>query len=430
MNVNSNHTIEVKDRESEKRITASLAENAMRLCDILAGCSEDPSHLTRRYLTPAMHQVHDHLCDRMNSLGMTSHVDAAGNVIGRRAGSSKSRTLIIGSHLDTVPCAGRYDGVLGVVVGLALVEALGDQQLPFNIDVIGFSEEEGIRFGEPYLGSSAAAGCFSQDWLGLTDHDGISMREVIESFGCDSACLGECAYSAEEVIGFIEPHLEQGPVLERMEQPVGVVSAIVGQSRLTLAFNGEEGHAGTQPMVGRHDALVAASEFVGLVRRVGLEVEDLRATVGKLDLGSCAANVIPSRVELTLDIRHPSDGDRHNAVSKLINGAKAIAAQEGCEFEILRSSDQKAVKMDDTLMSHLSASVNELTGTSPVLASGAGHDAVVMAKRFPVAMLFLRHPGGISHSPKECVEAKDVASAIEVLIRTIYRLAEVEDKAI
>ena len=430
MNVNSNHTIEVKDLQSDKMNTASLAEKAIHLCDVLAGCSEDPENITRRYLTPAMHQVHDHLGDWMSALGMTARVDAAGNVIGRRAGSSQKRTLIIGSHLDTVPCAGRYDGVLGVVVGLALVEALGDQQLPFNIDVIGFSEEEGIRFGEPYLGSSATAGCFSQDWLGLTDHDGVSMREVIESFGCDSECLGDCAYSADEVIGFVEPHLEQGPVLERLDQPVGVVSAIVGQSRLALAFKGEEGHAGTQPMVGRHDALVAASEFVGLVRRVGLEVDDLRATVGKLELGSSAANVIPSRVELSLDVRHPSDEDRHNAVSKLINGAKAIAAQEGCEFEILRSSDQNAVKMDDTLMSHLSESVNELTGTSPVLASGAGHDAVVMAKRFPVAMLFLRHPGGISHSPKECVETMDVASAIEVLTRTVYRLAEVEVKAI
>ena len=423
VNVNSDHAVQTQDYPSLVALnSASMAEEAMQRCDVLAECSESPGQITRRFLAPAMHQAHGHLGHWMNTIGMTTRVDHAGNIIGRRSGSSK-QTLIIGSHLDTVPDAGRYDGVLGVAIGLAVVEALASQHLPFNIDVIGFSEEEGVRFGEPYLGSSATAGCFLPEWLDRVDSDGVTMRTAIDSFGGNSDCLDECAYLAEDVIGYIEPHLEQGRVLERTSQPVGIVSAIVGQSRFALQFTGEEGHAGTSPMLGRHDALVAAAEFVGLVRRLGSESSDMRATVGKLEVGSSAANVIPGRVDLTLDVRHPDDAERLSFVEKLLAGADSIALQEGCVFEILRRSDQSAVKMNDSLMTHLVSAADDLIGVTPTMASGAGHDAAVMAKRFPVAMLFIRHPEGISHSRKERVESADVATAIEVLTQTIHRLA-------
>lgn len=396
----------------------------MRRCDVLAQCSEDPDRITRRFLSPPMRHAHDHLSGWMQALGMTTRVDDAGNLIAHRAAAEEAKTLIIGSHIDTVPGAGRYDGVLGVVAALSVVEALGDTPLPFHIDVIGFSEEEGVRFGEPYLGSSAVAGCFSPEWLTRCDNDGVTIGEAITLFGGSLSRLPQCAYKTNDVLGYIEPHLEQGPVLERMARPVAVVSAIAGQSRLVLRFTGEEGHAGTTPIEGRRDALVAAAEFVGLVRRVGSTVEDLRATVGRLQVAPGAANVIPCEVTLSLDVRHALDSVRKSALEQMLAGAEEIASREACEFKVVRSTDQAAIQVDDALTEVLAAAADETSGATPRLPSGAGHDAVVMARRFPVAMLFLRHPGGVSHSPEERVDESDVAVGIEVLTRAVRRLAE------
>lgn len=400
-----------------------LAAEALRRCDLLAQCSEEQGRITRRFLTPPMRDVHAQVGGWMRELGMAVRVDDAGNLIGRRATPKGGKTLIIGSHLDTVPGAGRYDGVLGVILGLAVVEALRSVPLPFNIDVIGFSEEEGVRFGEPYLGSSAVAGCFAEDWLDRPDANGVTVREAIATFGGNPDRLHECCYSADQVLGFIEPHLEQGPVLESLQQPVGVVTAISGQSRLAVQFLGAEGHAGTTPMIGRRDALVAAAEFIGLVRQTALQHDDLRATVGKMDVAPGAANVIPGSAVLTLDVRHPHDEVRRNAVDTMLQGAQAIAQREGCRFAVVRSCDQPSAPVDPQLTEHLEAAAAESTGHTHRLPSGAGHDAVVMAQRYPMAMLFLRHPGGISHSPEERVEMADVAVGIRVLTRAIERLA-------
>lgn len=412
--------------ESPDGDVTRLAYATMRRCDSLCECTEEPGRITRRYLSAPMRTVHERLSDWMHAAGLRTRVDHAGNLIGRRPATGDAadkKVLLVGSHLDTVPGGGRYDGVLGVLIGLALVEALGDTPLPFHLDVIGFSEEEGVRFNKPYLGSSAIAGCFQHEWLARTDRGGASVRDAITEFGGDADRIAESAYEPDQVLGFLEPHLEQGPVLERAASPVGVVSGIVGQSRLRLEFLGEAGHAGTTPMAGRHDALVAASGFIGGVRTIASQTEGLIATVGKIDASPNAPNVIAERVELSLDVRHPRDATREAAIVELLVAAQRLAEAEGCWLNVLENTGQDAVTVDPALTTCLANAIADF-GHEPLrLASGAGHDAVVMASRFPVAMLFLRHPGGISHHPDERVDRDDVAVAIDVLARFVGKLA-------
>lgn len=409
--------------------TVALADLVMARCDELGHCSEDEDQLTRRYLCEPMHDVHDRLAGWMRAAGLTTRIDNAGNIIGRREGQATNpgespRALLVGSHLDCVPGGGRYDGVLGVLLALALVEELADTTLPFHLDVVGFSEEEGVRFSKPYLGSGAVAGLFETEWLQRTDSAGITLREAIVEFGLAPDCLEDAAYTAEEVIGYIEPHLEQGPVLDQCGSPVGLVTAIAGQSRLRLEFTGQMGHAGTTPMAGRRDALVSSAEFIRTVRELGTRVEGLRATVGKIKVKPNAPNVIPGKVELSLDVRHAEDAVRDKAVEELLALGQRIAAAEGGQFTVLEQTPEAAVRVDPQLSNLLSKAIIETGYALTELPSGAGHDAVMMAKRFPIAMLFLRHPGGISHHPDEHVERDDVAVGLQVLSCFVRRLAE------
>ncbi|TWT97895.1 N-carbamoyl-L-amino acid hydrolase [Botrimarina colliarenosi] len=400
-----------------------LADLVMTRCDELAACSETPDCLTRRFLTTPMCDVHAHLRGWMEAAGLATRVDDAGNLVGRRESPGASQTLLIGSHLDTVPGGGRYDGVLGVLIGLAVAESLGDGELPFHLDVVGFSEEEGVRYSKPYLGSAAVAGVFQPEWLDRCDETGVPLREAISVFGLDPAKIAAAAYASDEVIGYVEPHLEQGPVLERADVPVGIVSGIVGQSRLRLRFVGEAGHAGTTPMAGRRDALVAAAAFVTGVRNATVSTEGLRATVGQLAVTPGAPNVIAERVDLSLDVRHANDAVRERAVDQIITSGRRIAEAERCRFEIVEKTAQGAVVVDESLTRSLTEAVAD-AGHEPIrLPSGAGHDAVIMAQRFPVAMLFVRHPGGVSHHPDERVDRDDVGVAIEVLTQFVRRVA-------
>ncbi len=408
-------------------VATNLADLVMSRCDALAACSEEPGGITRRFLTAPMQEVHDRLGSWMRGAELEIRVDNGGNIVGRRHSNGATRTLIVGSHLDTVPGGGRYDGVLGVLLGLAVAENLGGSQLPFHLDIIGFSEEEGVRYSKPYLGSSAVAGMFQQEWLERADDKGISMREAIAAFGLNPDNIAAAAYSPDEVIGFVEAHLEQGPVLEHAGAPLGVVSGIAGQSRLRLEFRGEAGHAGTTPMLDRCDALAMAAEFVGEVRSIGMQTAGLRATVGHIDVTPNAPNVIPGRVELSLDVRHVEDSVREQAISDLLAAGSRIVNAVNGSFVLLEQTSQQAVEVDGTLSKLLAESVSS-GGHEPLqLISGAGHDAVVMAQRFPMAMLFLRHPGGVSHHPDERVERDDVAVAIEVMSEFVQRLAEKQE---
>lgn len=400
------------------------ADLVMARCSELACCSEEKARLTRLYLSAPMRKVHTSLAGWMRGASLEPRVDHAGNMIGRRIGADSSQTLIIGSHLDTVVNAGSYDGVLGVLMGLAVAELLSDHQLPFNLDVIGFSEEEGIRFNKPYLGSSAVAGVFHPEWLERTDRTGVTLREAICAFDLDPEQTCHRPYKEERVVGFIEPHLEQGPVLERANLPVGIVSGIAGQSRLRMEFLGEVGHAGTTPMLGRSDALVAAAKFVAKVDEVGCEIKGLRATVGAFDVFPNASNVIPGRVVLSLDVRHLENALREKAVDDLIKAATQIAQDSRVEFDLLEAASKRCVSVDKKLTGLLSQTISEYGISALAVPSGAGHDAVVMSERFPISMMFIRHPGAVSHHPDERVERDDVAVGIEILAKYVLKIAE------
>lgn len=404
-------------------ITDQLADEVMMRCDELATCSEEEGRVTRRFLTPPMQDVHQRLSAWMAAAGLEPHVDNAGNLVGRRSASQSNRVLLLGSHLDSVPNAGRYDGVLGVLIGLAVAQSLESEALPFHFDVLGFSEEEGERFSMPYLGSSAAAGLFEPQWLSRCDREGHTMEGAICEFGLDAERIADAAYAADEVIAYVEPHLEQGPMLESAKLPLGVVTGIAGQSRLRLEFTGIAGHAGTTPMLSRSDALVMASEFVGEVSSIGRQTKGLRATVGRLSVKPNAPNVIPARVELSLDVRHVDDLIRERAINDLLTAGMRTAKSARGSFSVLETHAHAAAEMDQATTETLASAIAECGHQNFELFSGAGHDAVVMAKRFPTAMLFLRHPGGISHHPDERAEREDVAVAIEVLTHFVRKLA-------
>jgi len=398
------------------------AREVIRLCRKLAQFTEEPGHVTRTFLSPPMRDVHRELASRMERLDMAVSVDAAGNLRGyypaRTPGAPR---LILGSHLDTVPHAGAFDGVLGVVMALAAVEALAAQRLPFGIEVVGFSEEEGVRFGVPFLGSRALVGTLDDQMLALRDHQGSSVADAIRSFGLDPSGLPE-ARLAPNAVGYLEFHIEQGPVLESLNYSLGIVEAIVGQSRLSVTFIGQARHAGTTSMRLRHDALAAAAEWITLVESEAQAIPGLVATVGRLDIEPNAANVIAGQVRSTLDVRHALDEPRHQAVERMIDGAKQIAAHRGLNVTWERHLDQPAVAMNPTLVARLEQAVKAAGYPVHHMASGAGHDAMILAQKIPAAMLFLRSPGGVSHHPDENVLLEDVTAALHAGMRFLQEL--------
>src|ERR1700674_2840970 len=284
----------------------------------LATFSEDASSTRRTSLSPPMCQCHEEIARWMEPLGAQVQIDGAGNFRGvYPALQPNAPRLLIGSHLDTVPNAGAYDGILGVVLAIALLEELRGRRLPFAIEVVGFSEEEGIRFGTPFIGSRALVGRLDQELLDVRDARGISVREAIEEFGLNPAKISE-AELEKDTLGYVEFHIEQGPVLERLNLPLSAVDVIAGQSRLEFVFLGRANHAGTTPMHLRHDAIAGAAEWIGTAERVAQSVPGLVATVGKIEAKPGAMNVIAGEAKLTLDVRHGSDEIRVRAVEDLI----------------------------------------------------------------------------------------------------------------
>jgi allantoate deiminase len=403
---------------------STLADEVLARCDVLARYSEEPNRIKRTCLCNAMHQVHASLRTWMERAGMTVRLDAAANLIGHYpAASADAPALLIASHLDSVPDAGKYDGILGVLLGVAAVEGLRGQRLPFAIDVLGFCEEEGIRFHAPYLGSLAVCGRLNQALLERTDDNGVSLSEALRHFGLDPTRVSEAAYRPDKVLGYLEAHIEQGPVLDNAKLPLGIVDAIVGTSRCWLRFVGKAGHAGTLPMAMRQDALAAAAEFIVAVDREARSVDGLRATVGSLAVAPDAVNVVPGLARLSLDVRHPRDEVRERAVASLLEQAAAIAARRGVAFHVDQSDSRGAVPTDPRLTGLLAETVARTGYPVHRMVSGAGHDAAVMATLTPVTMLFVRSPGGVSHHPAEAVGPQDVAAALEVIVAFLHHLA-------
>jgi allantoate deiminase len=349
----------------------------------------------------------------MEAAGMLVHVDAIGNLCGVYAAASGEAAprLLLASHLDTVPNAGAFDGILGVLLGIAMVEELHGERLPFAIEVIGFSEEEGVRFSKPFLGSLALLGEMDDTWLARTDARGVSVGDAIRNFGLDPARLPEAVLD-DAAFAYLEVHIEQGPVLESEGAALGVVSGIAGQSRLELRFLGQANHAGTTPMLLRHDAMAAAAAWIVAVEQYARRQNGLVATIGRVETRPGAGNVIAGEVIATLDVRHAEDAVRERAKAELLAAAEREAAERGVRVESRVIAQQAAVPMDAALSGLLQGAAERAGYPARTMISGAGHDAMIVGRRLPAAMLFVRSPGGVSHHPDELVFAEDVEAAL------------------
>jgi len=399
------------------------AEQVVQRCQTLARFSEDSGTIRRTFLSAPMRDCHREIAAWLAPLGVTPSVDAVGNLRALCPGATPDAPcLLVGSHLDTVPNAGSFDGILGIVLAVAVLESLHPQKLPFAIDLVAFSEEEGVRFGFPFIGSLALIGRLDASHLAQRDSRGISVREAIEDFGLNPSSLPRAALHPN-TRAFLEFHIEQGPVLENLGLPLAVVDAIVGQSRLEFHFSGRANHAGTTPMDLRHDALAAAAEWIVAVEREAQRVPGLVATCGAIHADPGAVNVIPAEVRVSLDIRHASDALRAQALAKLLSFADEISSRRGVSVSHTVLLEQRAVPMNRALCDQAAQAILAAGFTPHRMTSGAGHDAMILAETVPTAMIFLRSPGGISHDPAESVLVSDVEAALACGLKLFEQLS-------
>ncbi|MBD2748457.1 allantoate amidohydrolase [Microvirga sp. BT688] len=404
----------------------TLGHRVMAMIEDLAQHTDEPGRITRLYLSTAHRKAAEATLSMMQAAGLDAHIDALGSVIGRIEGTDPNApALLIGSHIDSVVDAGRYDGNLGVVLGIAVVEALKQQGITPScpIEVVAFGDEENVRFPSNLSTSSALAGRFNPAWLDGRDQDGISLRDALVAFGGDPEGAAALARNPARTLGYLEVHIEQGPQLEAKDLPVGIVSAINGITRARAYVIGEAGHAGTVPMNMRRDALAAVAEMIGIVERAGSTRTDTVATVGVAQVQPGAINVIPAGVDFTLDARAPDDAVREAMVQDILSECQAAAQRRGVELVIEPFMDSPATPMDKGLIEQLEIAVRSI-GIEPLhLASGAGHDAVAMANLCPSAMLFVRCKGGISHNPAESITVEDADAAARVLLAAVKQIA-------
>lgn len=404
------------------------AERVMARADALAAISETPDALTRVYLSAQHLQANQLVGEWMRQAGMTVWQDSVGNICGRYEGAQEgAQAVLLGSHLDTVRNAGRYDGMLGVLAAIEVVDSLHQQgrHLAQAIEIVGFGDEEGTRFGITLLGSRGIAGTWPQGWLETCDAGGISVAQAMVQAGLDPARVALAARHQDDFSACLELHIEQGPCLEQEGLALGVVEAINGARRLSCRFTGEAGHAGTVPMNHRKDALAAAAEWMVLIENTTRQRGgNLVATVGELRCLPGAVNVIPGEVALSLDIRGPQDAPLDALLAELLAQAQTIAARRGLSFSAEEFYRIAATPCDARLQDLLGQAVESVQGRSLSLPSGAGHDTIALAECWPVGMLFVRCKGGISHHPAESVMAADVALAIEAFGRAVRKLAD------
>ena len=406
---------------SDSALGGAIADRLLEL----AAITDEPGHLTRLYLSPAHRKAADLVTGWMREAGMTARTDALGSVIGRYdASDPKARTLVLGSHIDTVRDAGRFDGALGVVTAVEAVKAAfrSGKRFPFAIEVAAFGDEEGVRFASTLGGSKALAGTFDASALDQTGDGGVSRRQALIAFGCDPSRLRELTLSPDRTLGYVEVHIEQGPVLEKENLPVGIVTAIAGVTRATVEIDGVAGHAGTVPMPMRKDALMAAAEMLLAVEAVARSRPNLVATVGRLVVPASATNTIPGRVRFTLDIRSASDPERIDATADIRQSLDAIARRRGVSARVVVGHEAAAAVCDRALSDQLAAAVESFGIATRRLPSGAGHDAMAFDKIIPFAMLFVRCRGGISHNPDEYASPADIDVGARVLLNFLERI--------
>jgi allantoate deiminase len=428
---------------------ADPATTVMQRIEALGQISEEPGRLTRTFCSPAMRRANELVGSWMREAGMTVRQDAIGNLIGhfpsgtitatdhrsrstqhatrntQESPHSDEKLLLLGSHLDTVRDAGKFDGPLGVLTAIACVQQVRDTgaRLPFALEVVGFADEEGVRYHSAYLGSKALTGSLTREDLQRTDAGGVSMAEAIRGFGGNPDALDTARFDPSRLLGYVEVHIEQGPVLEQKNLAAGVVTAIAGQSRMKVTFTGRAGHAGTTPMNLRRDALCAAAEFLLAAEKLARSQAGLVATVGEITALPGVSNVIAGEVRLSLDLRHAQDAVRRATVSELENRAASLAAARKVGVDWLQVHQTPAVACDQRFSSLLSEAVRRHQPELALLPSGAGHDAAAMAAMTPVAMLFVRCKDGLSHHPDESASVEDVRVAIDVMNDFLQLLA-------
>jgi len=405
---------------------ACAAGRVMARCDALAQLSESSEGLTRVYLSSEHLQANALVAQWMQQAGMNTWQDAVGNICGRyEAAQPGAQALLLGSHLDTVRNAGRYDGMLGVLAAIEVVDALNRAGLrgAQAIEIIGFADEEGTRFNIALLGSRGLTGSWPASWLACEDAQGVSVAQALALAGLSADAIFAAQRPVADFSAYLELHIEQGPVLEQEDLALGVVSAINGAHRLHARFTGEAGHAGTVPMRHRRDALAAAAEWLLFIEQTTQAfAPDIVATVGTLQCEPGAVNVIPGAVSLTLDIRSPQDEARDALLQRLLDQAEVIATRRGVGFSHEIFYTIAATPCDEALRAQLSDAVREVQGRTMLLPSGAGHDAIAIAERWPSAMLFVRCAGGISHHPAESVTEDDVAQALRAFSLAVAQL--------
>jgi allantoate deiminase len=400
-------------------VTLDLAWNsrAVRIqnrIDALASITDETGMITRTFLSPAMQKANRIVAEWMKEAGLAPAEDRFGNLLGQSPGDPGAPVFLLGSHLDSVRNAGRYDGPLGVVLAIEAVDILRSNrvELPFSLAVAGFSDEEGVRFQNAYTGSKAFCGLLTPNELEIPDRDGVTLRELLEP----GFVLSGPTLPVSGMIGYLEVHIEQGPVLEHRGIPLGVVTAIAGQSRFRLTWTGKASHAGTTPAPLRRDALCGAATFIREVEGASEKFTDLMATVGQLYVEPNVSNVVPGRVVHSLDLRHQEDSVRNEASSWLAQRADELVAarQLACAWETLQVTEAK--RCDAELSRRLLNAVETVSGSACQLPSGAGHDAAILAVLFPVAMLFVRCRGGLSHHPDEFVSLEDIRAALQATV--------------
>jgi allantoate deiminase len=386
----------------------------------LAKFTEDPPRVTRRFLTPQHRQAGEYLIELMREAGMIAVFDALGNVVGRYEAEHQNAPVVMtGSHMDSVRNAGRYDGLFGILTAIACVRNLHDRdrKLPYTLEIVGFGDEEGVRFGAALIGSRAMAGTFDPAWLDQIDDDEVTMRQALIAFGGDPEGWRALDRRGGNVVAYVESHIEQGPVLLNESLPVGVVTAIAGTTRMRVRVTGLAGHAGTVPMGSRQDALTAASEMVLFVERHCETHDGLVGTVGKLTVLPGAINVIPQDVELTIDVRSSDDMLREEAVRAFDTSLREIARRRRVAVDIVPFYSANAAPCDASLQNAFAAAIMAHGIPLRRLPSGAGHDAMVFPAVCPIAMLFVRcGNNGISHHPDETMTAEDAEIATSVLL--------------
>lgn len=422
---------QIKDSLLSAQESIQLAEQVMAYCEQLSAFTQTVGIMDRRYLTPEHRETNDQIARWAGESKLQHWQDFAGNQWVRFPSEQENaKRLILGSHIDTVPNGGKYDGILGVVAPLVLLKHFAQigVKFDFHIDVVGFGDEEGTRFGTTLLGSSAISGKWQSRWRELTDENGVTLAQAMYDFGLDVSKVSEAQIDSNQVLAYLELHIEQGPVLEEKSLPISAVNGIAGARRFEITVEGHAGHAGTVPMNLRADPLVIVSQWVTEVssRAKATCGSDypVVATVGRLEVSPGAVNVIPGKVELTLDIRSISDDARDELSDELFKTLENKAEHNGLQLRVIQTHNASSVVCDSRLTNSLSNIVKNITGEPTVLTSGAGHDAMALADIVPTTMMFVRCKGGVSHHPDESVEPDDVAVALQALERFVLTITK------